>query len=129
MKSFLNPLLRAEPGAPALSNVRNGQVVARTILTAFDSASRRQGLLGRGGLDEGSALIIAPCSAIHTFSMRFAIDVLFVLKDGRVLKARSNVRPGRIAAALRAFAVVELPAGAIERRGTRAGDQLRVGAP
>ena len=129
MKSFLHPLLRAEPGAPGLTNVRNGQVVARTILTAFDSASRRQGLLGRDGLEEGSALIIAPCSAIHTFSMRFAIDVLFVAKDGRVLKTRSNVRPGRIAAALRAFAVVELPPGAIERSGTRKGDQLQVTAP
>ena len=58
--------------------------------------------------------------------MRFAIDVLFVSKDGRV---RSNLRPGRIAAAFRAFAVIELPVGAIERSGTRAGDQLEVCAP
>jgi uncharacterized membrane protein (UPF0127 family) len=129
MKSFLSPLLRPGQGALLLTNVRNGQVVARTLLTAFDSASRRQGLLGRDNLDEGSAMIIAPCSAVHTFSMRFAIDVLFVAKDGRVLRARSRVRPGRIAAALRAFAVVELPPGAIERSGTRKGDQLEVGAP
>lgn len=129
MQSFLSPLLRAGAGTLLLTNVRNGQVVARTLLTAFDSASRRQGLLGRDNLDEGSAMIIAPCSAVHTFSMRFAIDVLFVAKDGRVLRTRSHVRPGRIAAALRAFAVVELPAGAIERSGTRKGDQLQVGAP
>jgi uncharacterized membrane protein (UPF0127 family) len=58
--------------------------------------------------------------------MRFAIDVLFVAKDGRVLKVRSNVRPGRIAAAWRAFAVVELQAGAIERSGTRSGDRLEI---
>jgi len=126
MKSFLSPLLRAGGAAHRLTNVRKQQVVARTVLTAFDSASRRQGLLGRDGLEEGSALIIAPCSAVHTFSMRFAIDVLFVAKDGRVLKARKNVRPGRIAASLRAFAVVELPVGAIERSGTRAGDVLEV---
>ena len=126
MKSFLSPLLRAGAVAPRLTNVRNGQVVARTLLTAFDSASRRKGLLGRDALEEGSALIIAPCSAVHTFSMRFAIDVLFVSKDGRVLKTRSNVRPGRIAAALRAFAVVELPTGAIESSGTRKGDVLQV---
>ena len=126
MKSFLSPLLRQTPVPLALTNTRNNQIVARTLLTAFDSASRRTGLLGRDSLEDGSALIIAPCQAIHTFSMRFAIDVLFVSKDGRVIKVRSNVRPGRIAAALRAFAVVELPVGAIERSGTRSGDQLEV---
>ena len=126
MKSFLDPLLRKSAPPLALKNGRNDKVVAHTLQTAFDSASRRTGLLGRDSLPEGSALIIAPCSAIHTFSMRFAIDVLFVSKDGRVIKVRSNVRPGRIAAALRAFAVVELPAGAIERSGTRSGDQLEV---
>lgn len=128
MKSFLNPLLRTGSTPFALTNTRNNQIVARTLLTAFDSASRRKGLLGRDGLPEGSALIIAPCQAIHTFSMRFAIDVIFVSKDGRVLKGRSRVRPGRIAAAFRAFAVVELPAGAIERSGTRGGDLLQVSA-
>src|SRR3954468_24921879 len=126
MKSFLSPLLRSNAPPLALANARSSRIVAQTLLTAFDSASRRTGLLGRDSLDEGSALIIAPCSAIHTFSMRFAIDVLFVSKDGRVLKARTNVRPGRVATAFRAFAVVELPIGAIERSGTRASDQLEV---
>ena len=126
MKSFLSPLLRQGSAALSLTNTRNKKVVAQTILTAFDSASRRKGLLGRDSLPEHSALIIAPCQAIHTFSMRFAIDVLFVAKDGRVLKTRTNVRPGRIAAALRAFAVVELASGAIARSGTRAGDVLQV---
>jgi uncharacterized protein len=129
MKSFLSPLLRSVSSPLALTNTRNKEIVARTLLTAFDSASRRQGLLGRDSLPDGSALIIAPSSAIHTFSMRFAIDVMFVSKNGRVLKVRSNVGPRRIAAAWRAFAVVELPAGAIERSGTRSGDQLEISAP
>ena len=126
MKSFLSPLLRQGSAALSLTNTRNKKVVAQTILTAFDSASRRKGLLGRDSLPEHSALIIAPCQAIHTFSMRFAIDVLFVSKDGRVLKVRRNVGPRRIAATLRAFAVVELPAGAIESSGTQPGDVLQV---
>jgi uncharacterized protein len=128
MKSFLNPLLQTASTPFALTNTRNNQIVAHTLLTAFDSASRRKGLLGRDGLPDGSALIIAPCQAIHTFSMRFAIDVAFVAKDGLVLKVRQAVPPRRIAGALRAFAVIELPAGAIERSGTRAGDRLRVSA-
>ena len=126
MKSFLTPLLRREAPPLVLKNTRNNQIVAQTLLTAFDSASRRKGLLGRDMLEEGSALIIAPCQAVHTFSMRFAIDVLFVSKDGTVLKVRHNVRPGRIAAALRAHAVVEMQAGAVERSGTRVGDVLDV---
>jgi uncharacterized membrane protein (UPF0127 family) len=133
VKSFLSPLLRsgssrAESGQPppALTNTRNNQVVARTLLTAFDSASRRKGLLDHDSLAHGSAMIIAPTSAIHTFAMRFAIDVLFVSKDGRVLKAWRHVKPRRIAAAWRAHAVIELPAGAIDRSDTQPGDRLQI---
>lgn len=124
MQSFLNPLLR--PGATnhVLENVRTRRVVAAQLLTAFDSASRRQGLLGRDGLPPGSALIIAPSNAVHTFFMRFAIDIAFVRRDGRVIKVRSAVRPYRLAASLRAFAVIELPAGALEQSDTMAGDTL-----
>jgi uncharacterized membrane protein (UPF0127 family) len=126
LKSFLSPLLRSRDASFALTNTRNNRIVARTLLTAFDSASRRQGLLKHDSLPEDTALIIAPSSAIHTFSMRFAIDVAFVSKDGRVLKVRSAVPPWRIAAAWSAFAVVELPAGALDRSDTRAGDILSI---
>jgi uncharacterized membrane protein (UPF0127 family) len=129
MKSFLSPLLRSASSPHALTNTRNNQIVADTLLTAFDSKSRKKGLLGRDSLPEGSALIIAPCQAVHTFSMRFAIDVLFVAKDGRVLKVRQAVPARRIVVSLRAFAVIELPAGALERSGTQAGDRLQVCAP
>src|SRR6187549_1550335 len=97
MKSFLSPLLRSGGPSLALANTRHQGVVARTLLTAFDSKSRRTGLLGRDSLPEGSALIIAPSQAIHTFSMRFAIDVAFVSRDGRVIKVRQAVPPRRIA--------------------------------
>jgi uncharacterized membrane protein (UPF0127 family) len=126
MKSFLSPLLQASRSSLALTNARHGGVVARTLLTAFDSKSRRKGLLGRDSLPEGSALIIAPCQAIHTFAMRFAIDVAFVAKDGVVLKVRHAVPPRRITGALRAFAVIELAAGALEASDTRPGDRLQV---
>lgn len=126
MTSFVSPLLRSKPSSFTLTNTRNQQVVARTVTTAFDSESRRRGLLKHASMAEGSALIIAPTNAIHTFFMRFAIDVAFVSKDGRVVKVRSAVRPWRIAAAWRAFAVIELPAGALDASDTRAGDRLRV---
>jgi uncharacterized protein len=123
MKSFLSPLLRAS-NAHVLENVRTHRVIADQLLTAFDSSSRRQGLLGRDALPDGSALIIAPSNAVHTFFMRFAIDIAFVRRDGVVVKVRSTVQPRRVAAALRAFAVIELPAGSLARSNTIAGDRL-----
>jgi uncharacterized protein len=124
MKSFLSPLLRAGSTDHVLENARTHTVVADHLRTAFDSAERRQGLLGRDSLPEGSALIIAPCSAVHTFFMRFAIDIAFVARDGRVIKVRSAVRPWRMALAVRAFAVVELPPGTLARSNTVPGDTL-----
>ena len=128
MTSFLNPLLRAAGSSFALTNTRSNHIVARTLLTAFDSASRRRGLLKHDSLSEGTALIIAPSNAIHTFFMRFAIDVAFVSRDGRVVKVRPSVAPWRVAAAWRAYAVIEMAAGAFERSDTRPGDVLEVTA-
>lgn len=124
MKSFLSPLLRDGSTPHVLENVRTGAVVADHLLTAFDSASRRQGLLGRDSLPDGTALIIAPSNAVHTFFMRFSIDLAFVRRDGRVIKVRTAVGPRRLSAAIRAFAVVELAAGALARSGTESGDML-----
>ncbi len=124
MTSFLSPLLRTDGVAHVLENVRTQGVVADHLLTAFDSTSRRQGLLGRDGLPEGTALIIAPSNAVHTFFMRFPIDILFVRRDGSVIKARSAVRPWRVAGSLRAFAVIELPAGSLVHSETTTGDRL-----
>jgi uncharacterized protein len=123
---FLQPLLRRSPGAVTLRNRRSGRPVATTIETAFESSDRRRGLLGRDGLAPGHALIIAPTSLVHTFSMKFAIDIIFVARDGRVRKVRRAVRPGRIAGAFGAFAVVELAAGSTDASETRAGDVLEV---
>jgi uncharacterized membrane protein (UPF0127 family) len=121
---FLSPLLDEQAARCRLENARNGRVLAERVITAFDSATRRKGLLGLESWPESSALIIAPTNAIHTFFMQFAIDVAFVRKDGRVLKTHAALRPWRIAAALGANAVIELSAGALGRADTIAGDQL-----
>jgi uncharacterized membrane protein (UPF0127 family) len=100
--------------------------VATRVETAFDSAARKRGLLGRDSLEPGTALVLAPCGAIHMFGMRFAIDVIFAARDGRVLKVARNVRPGRIAVCFRAFAAIELAAGEADTHGIAKGDYLRV---
>jgi uncharacterized membrane protein (UPF0127 family) len=108
----------------ALRNQRTGLDVATELEPAFDSASRKRGLLGRDGLAAGHALIIAPSNMVHTFFMRFPIDILFVSRSGIVLKAASRVPGRRVVGTLLGFAVIEMAAGALEASGTRRGDAL-----
>jgi len=76
------------------------------------------------GLGPGEGLWIKPSEGVHTFGMKFAIDVVFVNKQGVVLKLRPNMVKSRISFCLRANSVVELPVGVIESTGTAVGDQL-----
>ena len=122
MAHWLAACVREPQGRFGVWNLRTGAALATRLIPAFDSASRRQGLLGRGDLAAGDGLVLAPCSSVHTAFMRFPIDLVFVARDGRVLKTASAVRPWRIRVAWRAFAVVELPAGSLDRSGTVRGD-------
>jgi len=124
--SFLRPLLRDTRSNHTIHNTRNGRILADTLIVAFDSQTRRTGLLKHDSLDEGSAMVIAPTNAVHTFFMRFPIDIAFVNREGLVVKICAAVRPWRLAAALRAHAVIELPAGTLARNETIAGDILSI---
>jgi uncharacterized membrane protein (UPF0127 family) len=87
--------------------------------------ARLRGLLGRDGLPEGAALVIEPCTSIHTFFMRFSIDAAFVNKAGRVVRAIAEIKPWRATRIYPSAAlVVELPAGTLARTGTLEGDEL-----
>ena len=61
-----------------------------------------RGLLGRGGLESGEGLLLRPAGSVHMFFMRFPIDVVFLSRDGEVLKIVSDLRPWRTAGARRA---------------------------
>jgi len=124
MPTFLSPIMAGSAESYVLQNSRTGRVIAGEVEPAFESKARNRGLLGRAGMDDGSALILAPCSSVHTFFMRFAIDVLFVASDGRVLKLYPALPAWRIAFAFRAFAAIELPAGTAAASDTRSGDTL-----
>jgi uncharacterized membrane protein (UPF0127 family) len=112
--------------AGVLRNTANAQVVAASVELALTRAARRRGLLGRDGLEPGRAMLIAPCSSIHTWFMRFPIDVIFVTRDGRVVKTRAAMPAWRLAVAPGAYAVVELPAGAIAKSHVGIGDRLEL---
>jgi uncharacterized protein len=111
-----------------LMNARSGQPVATAIEVALTRAARNQGLLDRTGLDPATALVLAPCFMIHTGSMRFAIDVIFVNRAGRVVRIVRGLRSWRIAASLAAYATIELAAGALQSRDVCVGDHLYVEA-
>ena len=76
--------------------------------------TRLLGLALLPGLDPDEALVIPHCTSVHTFGMRFAIDVVFVDRDWRVVKIVHRLRPWRISGARHAVAALELPAGAAE---------------
>jgi uncharacterized membrane protein (UPF0127 family) len=123
---FLGSLKATPQATHRLINRTRGLVLATRVAPALDSASRRRGLLGRTGLDPSEALAIAPSNAVHTFGMKFPIDVLFVSRDGTVRKRVVALRRGRIALALRAFAVIEFAAHHPGVAQTQIGDVLGV---
>lgn len=110
----------------ALRATERGALLATHALLAGDSRARRQGLLGRDGLSPGDALVIAPTQGIHTFGMRFPIDVVFADRLGCVVRIADAVPPARVRLAWRGFAAIELPAGTCRAIALRRGDHVEV---
>ena len=91
----------------ALMNSRSGAAIASSVELAMTSAERRRGLLGRDSMAPDSAIIITRCNAVHTFWMRFTIDVAFVDSSGTVKKVVEGLVPWRMAGTLFASTVIE----------------------
>ncbi|MFE8911356.1 DUF192 domain-containing protein [Streptomyces globisporus] len=88
--------------------------------------ARSKGLLGRDGIE--GAMMLTPCGSVHTFRMRFPIDVAYLDRTFTVL-AVTTMKPGRLGLPrLRARHVVEAEAGAMERWGVRPGVRLELKA-
>ena len=102
----------------------DGTVVCERVTLADRPLARLRGLLGRDGLDSGEGLMLRPASAVHTYFMRFPIDVVFLDRALVVLGIADEVDPWRAASRRGAKAVLELPAGESSRRGLTVGDQL-----
>ena len=108
-----------------IRNVTRDADLAEAARSARSFWSRLVGLLGRSGLEPGEALVLDPCSSVHTAFMRFAIDVIYLDRSRRVVKAVSSLKPFRASGVLRgAHSVVELPSGVIAATGTAVGDEL-----
>lgn len=84
-----------------------------------------RGLLGRAGLPSGEGLLLSPCNSIHTWFMRFPIDVIFADAHWRVVAVRTGVGAFRVAVGgLQARHAVEVQSGWADLDGVQAGRQL-----
>jgi uncharacterized membrane protein (UPF0127 family) len=107
-----------------MENQRTGEQVADLVREASNPLTRAVGLVGKKTLPDGEALLIRPCWSIHTWFMRFALDVIFLDRENRVVKASLNMGPWRMAAARGAHSVIEMKAGSLAEGDLQPGDQL-----
>ena len=131
----------------SIQNLTARSVLADRAQTATGLFQRMIGLLSRSSLEEGDALIFPRCNAIHTYGMRFSIDVLFLRTVqgsrfkvqghnlqprtlnlepilGTVVRTAERVRPRRLLSARGADMVIELPGGSVTRTGTQPGHHM-----
>ncbi len=110
----------------AVRNLTRNTVLADSADVADTSEKRRTGLLKHTQLDPGKGLWIVPCESVHSFFMKFAIDLVYLDREKKVRKVRHRMVPWRVSACLTAHSILELPAGVVEATGTQAGDQLAI---
>ena len=104
----------------------DGATLMERLHVARRRRERMRGLLGRDALPQGEGLWIPNCRVVHTFGMRFPLDVVYVDRAGRVRKVVEGVRPGRLSACLAAHGVIELGFGAARKLGLSRGDLLHI---
>jgi len=107
-----------------VSNLTRNTVLTTCMEVANSASKRNKGLLGRECLPPGEGLWICPCESVHTFWMRFPIDLVYLDHKKRIRKLVGEVPSWRLSACLSAHSVMELPAGTIRDTQTQLGDIL-----
>ncbi|MBU0503872.1 MAG: DUF192 domain-containing protein [Candidatus Omnitrophota bacterium] len=108
-----------------ITNKTKNTILADDVIIADTPSRRMRGLLGKKDFDKGRAMIIRPCQSIHTFFMRFSIDVLFIDKNNKVIKVIPDLRPFRLTPVyLDSAFIIEMPVGVIQLSLTSKGDTL-----
>ena len=112
-------------GKPTVTLHRaSGDAVCERCRVADGPLARMRGLLGRKSLPPGEGILLRPAGSVHTFFMRFPIDVVFLDREGRVVGVEREVPPWRTAARRGARAVLELAGGESARVGLVEGDEV-----
>ena len=107
-----------------LRNGRTQQVICSRVRVADNPWTRLVGLLGKKSLPPGEALLIRPCSSVHTFFMRFRMDAIFVDRENHVLRVKHDMAPFRVAGAKRSRYVIEFMGGVLQSLDIEPGDGL-----
>ncbi|MCB9557108.1 MAG: DUF192 domain-containing protein [Deltaproteobacteria bacterium] len=121
--------LRHAPSPLRLINRHTAAILADRLELALSPFERMRGLLGRDHLAENQALLLMPCRSVHTWFMRFPIDIAFVDKDGLIVAVVRQLKPWSATPYIsRARATVELAAGRLRATATEVGHTLEFAA-
>lgn len=108
-------------------NVTRQRTLAGVLTVADSFLLSLKGLIGRPRLETGHGLWIVPCQSVHTFWMRFPIDVVFLDKHYKIVHLVENLKPHRVSKHLsKAKSVIELPISTIKGTGTQVGDEIQI---
>ncbi|MBI5102918.1 MAG: DUF192 domain-containing protein [Nitrospirae bacterium] len=108
-------------------NLTTKKELASEVTVARGLLGRMKGLLGLKEMRRGTALVIAPCKGVHTFGMRFPLDIIFLDRHNRVTAMVENLAPNRMTwFYLKAVNAIEMPAGSLAPTRTRIGDEIEI---
>ena len=114
-------------GPFVVRNRTRGATLASDVQLADTPRARRIGLLKREKLNPGQGLWIFPTQAIHTFGMRFPIDVVFLDRQMKIKRVYQQLAPFRLTSLVwSAQSALELPSGSLAATNTVVGDQLQI---
>ena len=100
------------------------RLLIEEVMSTGNAFERMRGLLWRPKLQSHQAMLINPCTSIHTIGMGYALDVIFLSKDFRVTKMVENLLPWRMTSAFGSKMVIEMLAGTLGQLNLETGSQL-----
>lgn len=108
-----------------LINKTSNTTISENVMVADTFFKRLKGLMFTKELPEQNALLIESCNEIHTFNMRYSIDVLYLDASNNILAIDEDMKPGKIGKRVRnAVSVVELPSGKIKKLDIKIGQTI-----
>lgn len=100
------------------------QLIAEKINLADNFSSRLVGLLGKLSIEEDEGLLLYPCASIHTYFMKFPVDVAFLNHEKEIIAIKENLMPKNTFAVKGAVYVLELKAGFLKKKNISLRDKL-----
>lgn len=108
-----------------LINKSNNTIISENVMVANTYFKRLKGLMFTKKLPDENALHIIPCNEIHTFNMKYSIDVLYLDKNDNILYIDEDMKPGRIGKRIKnAVSVLELPSGKVKKFDVKVGQNV-----